>query len=76
MLPILRQGHDGLALEISVSCGYFASVSFIFLRFYFSFEGESFSWSLGSRNCRELCQGDLATAEISLVWAQGLSITT
>lgn len=57
----------------------FCSWIFQFLFFFFNlnFEDESSSWSLGSRTCCGLCQGDLVAAgEVSLAWAQGLSITT
>lgn len=73
--PSSFKGNQGLALEISVYCSYFAPGSFSFLLFYSRFKGESPNWSLGSRTCCGLCQRDLVAVEVFLSWAQGLGIT-
>ena len=77
MLPSLLRQQSGLEPEIFVYCNNFAPESFNYLLFYFSFEGESFSLSPGSRTCCGPCPGGLlAAGAISLVQAQHFSVST
>lgn len=77
MLPTLLRRWSGWELEIVVYCSNFVPGSFNFLLFFFSCEGESSSWSSGSRTCCGPSSGDLLAAEgVSLVHAQRFSIPT